>query len=75
MIFYEHWGLVCSGLFCGVAAALVAVLPAMQLPGGEIPYMSLGLTILAIAGISGLWVWMAGKLALRGALLEALRTE
>ncbi len=75
MIFYEHWGLVLAGLLCGVVAALVAVLPSMQTPGGQIPYVSLGLTLLAIAGISGLWVWMAGKLALRGALLDALRTE
>jgi putative ABC transport system permease protein len=75
MIFYEHWGLVFSGLLCGVVAALVAVVPSMQSPGGRIPYVSLGLTVVAIGGISGLWVWIAGVLALRGAPLDALRTE
>ena len=75
MIFYEHWGLVFSGLLCGVVAALVAVIPSMQTPGGQIPYASLGLTVAAIGGISGLWVWLAGVLALRGAPLDALRTE
>jgi len=75
MIFYEHWGLVISGLLCGVVAALVAVVPSMQSPGGRIPYVSLGLTVVAIGGVSGLWVWIAGVLALRGAPLDALRTE
>lgn len=75
MVFYEHWGLVLSGLLCGVVAALVAVLPAIQLPGGRIPYVSLGLTVLAIGLVSGLWVWLAGTAALRGGLLESLRTE
>jgi len=75
MIFYEHWGLVVSGLLCGVVAALVAVVPSMQTPGGQIPYVSLGLTVAAIGAISGLWVWIAGVLALRGAPLDALRTE
>jgi len=75
MIFYEHWGLVFSGLLCGVVAALVAVVPSTQSPGGQIPYVSLGLTVVAIGGISGLWVWIAGVVALRGAPLDALRTE
>jgi hypothetical protein len=75
MIFYEHWGLVFSGLLCGVAAAVVAVFPSMQLPGGKIPYASLGLTIVAIGVVSGLWVWIAGVSALRGDPLEALRNE
>jgi len=75
MIFYEHWGLVLAGLLCGVLAAWVAVVPSMQSPGGQIPYASLGLTILAIGVASGLWVWIAGVLALRGGPLDALRTE
>jgi len=75
MIFYEHWGLVFSGLLCGVAAALVAVFPSMQLPGGQIPYVSLSLTVVAIGVVSGLWVWIAGASALRGGPLGALRNE
>jgi len=75
MVFYEHWGLVAAGLLCGVTAALVAVTPAMQSPGGQVPYLSLALTVGAIGLISGLWVWMAGALALRGPLLDALRAE
>jgi len=75
MIFYEHWGLVLSGLLCGVVAALVAVVPALQSSPGQLPYGSLALTVTAIGVLSGLWVWIAGALTLRGALLDALRTE
>lgn len=75
MIFYEHWGLVMAGLLCGVVAALVAVMPAMQSPAGQIPYLSLALTVVLIGLAGGLWVCMAGILALRGALLDALRAE
>ncbi len=75
MVFYEHWGLVLSGLVCGVAAAAIAVIPALRSPGGQVPYISLILTIVAIGASGGLWVWMASVLALRGELLEALRNE
>jgi ABC-type lipoprotein release transport system permease subunit len=75
MVFYEHWGLVLSGLACGVIAAMIAVVPAMYSPGGQVPYVSLALTVVAIAASGGLWVWMAAVLALRGELLGPLRNE
>lgn len=75
MVFHEHWGLMLAGLVCGVLAAVVAVVPALRSPGGQVPYVSLALTVLAI-GLSGaIWVWIAGTLALRGELLGALRDE
>lgn len=75
MVFYEHWGLMLAGLACGVISAIVAVIPAVQSPGGQVPYLSLLVTVVAI-GLSGaVWVWLAGTLALRGALLDALRNE
>ncbi|MCX5646244.1 MAG: ABC transporter permease [Phycisphaerae bacterium] len=75
MVFYEHWGLMLAGLACGVISAIVAVIPAVQSPGGQVPYLSLLVTVAAI-GLSGaVWVWIAGTGALRGALLDALRQE
>ena len=75
MVFYEHWGLMAGGLACGVISAVVAVIPALQSPAGHIPYVPLLVTVAAI-GLSGaVWVWIAGTLALRGALLDALRNE
>jgi putative ABC transport system permease protein len=75
MVFYEHCGLMFFGLVCGVVAALVAAGPALRSPGGEVPYLSLVLTIAVIA-VSGLiWIRLATTLALGGQMLEALRNE
>lgn len=75
MVFQEHCGLMLFGLVCGVAAALVAVAPALKSPGADVGYFSLGLTIAAI-GISGMiWIWLATAFALSGGMLEALRNE
>jgi putative ABC transport system permease protein len=75
MVFYEHWGLMLAGLACGVISALVAVIPAVQSPGGEVPYLSLSVTVAGIALSGAVWVWLAGTLALCGRLLDALRQE
>ena len=75
MIFHEHSGLMLGGLACGVIAALVAVGPALKIPGAQAASFSLVLTIGAI-GISGmLWIWIAANLALGGEMLDALRSE
>jgi putative ABC transport system permease protein len=75
MVFDEHWPLVLAGLACGVLAAVVAVAPALQSPGGQIPYASLVVLVAAIALSGAAWVWIAATLALRGELLDALRNE
>ena len=75
MVFYEHWGLMLAGLACGVISAVVAVIPAVQSPGGQVPYVSLLVTVAGIALSGAVWVWVAGTLALRGRLLDALRHE
>ena len=66
MVFYEHWGLMLAGLACGVISAIVAVIPAVQSPGGQVPYVSLLVTVAGIALSGAVWVWLAGTLALRG---------
>ncbi|MEN6337212.1 MAG: FtsX-like permease family protein [Phycisphaerales bacterium] len=75
MVFYEHWGLMLAGVVCGVVAAVVAVIPALQSPAGQTPYLPLVGTVAAIAFSGALWVWLAGTLALRGQLLDSLRHE
>jgi hypothetical protein len=75
MVFYEHWGLMLAGLACGVISAVVAVIPALQSPGAQVPYFSLLVTVAGIALSGAVWVWIAGTLALRGRLLDALRHE
>ncbi len=75
MVFYEHWGLMLAGLVCGAVAAVVAVVPALQSPAGQVPYVPLLVMVAAIALSGAVWVWLAGALALRGQLLAALRHE
>jgi len=75
LVLSEHWLLLLLGLACGVVAGLVAVLPALRSPGADIPYLSLALTLSAVALSGVLWTWLATMLALRGPLLAALRNE
>lgn len=71
----EHGVLLLAGLFCGLMAAAVAVVPALRSPGAEIPYESLGWTMAGVL-VSGLvWTWLAVLMALRGNLLDGLRND
>jgi hypothetical protein len=75
MVLYEHSGLMLTGLVCGVAAALVAAGPELRSPGSAVPYLSLVLTIAAIAVSGVVWIWIATVFALGGNMLDALRNE
>jgi hypothetical protein len=54
---------------------LIAILPAVLSPGGEIPWRSLPLTLGGVLLNGMLWTWLATRIALRGKLLAALRNE
>ena len=71
MVLSEHLPLIALGLFIGIGAALVAVLP----EGAALPVGLLAATLagLAVGGLG--WCWLAAWLALRGSLLRALRNE
>jgi putative ABC transport system permease protein len=75
IVLSEHAALLWIGLGLGVISAVVAVLPALLSPGGEIPYLSLGATLLAVFASGLIWTWGATRLALRGELLESLRNQ
>ena len=75
MVLAEHWGLLVLGLGCGVAAAAVAIMPAVRSGGADVPYGSLGLTLAAVLAAGLLWTWLAARWALRGPILAALRNE
>lgn len=75
MVLYEHSGLMLAGLVCGVVAALVAAGPELKSPGSAVPYLSLALTIAAIAVSGVVWIWIATVFALSGNMLDALRNE
>jgi len=71
----EHWWLLAMGLAAGVASAVVAVLPALRSPGAQTPYLSLAVTLAAVAAGGGLWSVLATLAAVRGSLVAALRSE
>jgi ABC-type antimicrobial peptide transport system permease subunit len=75
LVFAEHALLLLLGLGVGIISALIAVLPALQSPGAEVPYRSLVPTLLAVLASGIIWTWAATASALRSPLLEALREE
>ena len=75
LVLSEHAALLWLGIGLGVAAALVAVLPALLSPRGELPYLSLTVTLGAVLVSGMIWTWAATSLALRGELIEALRNN
>jgi hypothetical protein len=75
LVLSEHWGLLVMGLAIGTVSAVVAVLPALRSPGADVPYISLVITLVAVAASGLVWTWLAALAALRGPLLNALRHE
>jgi len=75
LVLSEHGGLLTLGLAIGMSAALVAVLPVLLVPGAQIHTVALVATVGGVLSSGLLWTWLATRLALRGELLEALRSE
>ena len=75
LVLSEHWLLIVLGLAIGVAAALLAVLPALLSPGTKPPWAIIVPVLALLASGGVLWTWLATLAALRGELLPALRNE
>jgi ABC-type antimicrobial peptide transport system permease subunit len=75
MVLCEHWVLLGLGMICGVAAAVIAVTPALRSPTAAVPLASWLTTLAAVAASGILWTYLAAAAALRGNLLDALRNE
>jgi ABC-type antimicrobial peptide transport system permease subunit len=71
----EHWFLHAGGVATGTAAALVAVWPAVTAPGAQLPAGLLAGLVAAVLAGGLAFCWLAGALALKGGLLEAVRSE
>jgi ABC-type antimicrobial peptide transport system permease subunit len=75
MVLSEHITLLTAGIFCGIAAALLATLPSVMTPGSGIPYFTIILLLILVI-INGVgWTYFAARTATRRNLLEALRNE
>jgi ABC-type antimicrobial peptide transport system permease subunit len=75
LILSEHAALLAMGLFIGVLAAMIAVLPALITPGHRLPFLTLGLTLSAVLLCALGWTVVAASLSLHAPLLPALRNE
>ena len=75
LVVSEHWALIALGLGIGGVAAAVAVLPSVLSPGIHASPVGPAVTLGLLALLGGAWSWLAAWLALRGPLLDALRSE
>jgi putative ABC transport system permease protein len=75
LVLTEHAALLCVGLLIGIVSALVAVLPALLAPRGEVPVASLALTFGGVVLFGFVSTWIATRAAVRGDLLQGLRNE
>ena len=75
LLLMENGALLVAGLALGIVAAAVAVLPALLSANGELPVVSLAITLGAVLVNGALWTWAATRFAVRGDLLKALRNE
>ena len=75
MIFGEHALLLSSGILVGVVAALLALLPTLTTQASALPLRSLGLTLLAVMLNGLLWTAFATRIAMRGSVLDSLRSD
>jgi ABC-type antimicrobial peptide transport system permease subunit len=75
LVLVENAALLALGLAVGVAAAAVAVLPALLSPGASLPWATLSPTLAGVLAVGVVSTWLATRWALRGNLLAALRNE
>ncbi|MDD5261318.1 MAG: ABC transporter permease [Methylacidiphilales bacterium] len=71
LVLSEHWLLIAIGLFIGICAAVMAVLP----EGATLPFGLLAVTLIGLVLGGFGWCLLATWVALRGSLLPALRNE
>lgn len=75
LVLAEHWALLAAGLGLGLVSAFFAVLPALLVPGKDLPMVSVAITLAGVLLNGSLWTLLATRYALRGELLPALRNE
>ena len=75
VVMAEHRFLLVAGLATGVAAAALAVAPAVARPEVHLPYGLLAAFLVGTAVLSVAWIRLAASFALRSPLIGALRNE
>ena len=75
MVIYENAMLLLGGLFIGVVAALVTVLPHMYLGDADVPYGTLAGVLFLVFEVGIIAGLLAVLAALRAPLIPALRGD
>lgn len=75
LVVTEHVALLLLGLFSGIGAAIIAVIPALQAPASDLPYDKLSLTLFGVLVSGVIFTWLASAWALRGKILDSLRNN
>ncbi len=75
LVLSEHGGLLLAGIAVGLTSALVAVLPVLLAPGAELHTRALSVTLGGVLLTGGICTVVATQWALRGRLLDAIRSE
>jgi ABC-type antimicrobial peptide transport system permease subunit len=71
----EHMALLVAGIFFGIFAALLAILPSLLTPGADIPYSTIFIILVVVSLNGGMWTYLAAALATKEDLIPALRKE
>ncbi|CAN5912230.1 FtsX-like permease family protein [soil metagenome] len=75
LVLSEHTALLVAGLLLGLIGAMIAVWPNVRQSGGALPLGFLAYLIIGILVFGIVVCWLAGVLALKGKLLDAVRRE
>ena len=75
VVMAEHRFLVFAGLAAGTVASALAIGPSALQPQNHIPFGLLAVFLIGTAALSLGWIWIATRVALRAALVPALRHE
>lgn len=75
LIVREHLTLALLGLACGGIAAGLAIAPALARRGSDLPWVTILGTLAGVLVSAGVWTVIAARLAARGRLVRALRSE
>ncbi|MDF1810923.1 MAG: FtsX-like permease family protein [Verrucomicrobiales bacterium] len=75
LVLSEHWFLHITGVLIGIFAAIIAVFPKLVDRASDLPWgLLVGVNLAVLVG--GLvFCWLAARLALKGKLIDALRSE
>jgi ABC-type antimicrobial peptide transport system permease subunit len=74
-VFWEHLVILASALLTGMAAALLALIPAILKAGNQVPWAILAFLFCGMAAGGFLWVRRTVRAGLKGDLISILKNE